>query len=414
MSKKLLVIGYIWPEPSTTAAGSRMQQLLEAFLAFGYQITFASTASKTEFSLDLESMDIATVHIQLNHSSFDDFVQQLKPNVVMFDRFMVEEQFGWRVAEHAPSALRILNTEDLHALRKSREEALKKNQVFKIEDWKNHPTTLREIASIYRCDLTLMISSYEMEILQQMLKVPSDLLLCIPFMVDVGSISAAKNPPFDARNGFISIGNGKHAPNVDALKVLKSEIWPRIRHQLPNAEIQIYGAYLPQQVNEMHDPITGFYVNGWAEDAFRVLQSTRVLLAPLRFGAGIKGKLLDAMQTGTPNVTTTIGAEGMHADLAWNGFIADDWEAFAQAAVKLHQDQKSWESAQYNGNALLQQLYDRQSLQSSLEERLEHLMMDLEAHRSQNFIGKLLQHQTMSSTKYMAKWIEEKHKDQTH
>jgi len=411
MSKKLLVIGYVWPEPSTTAAGSRMQQLLEAFLAFGYQITFASTASKTEYSLDLEAMDIATVHIQLNHSSFDDFIQQLKPNVVMFDRFMVEEQFGWRVAEHAPSALRILNTEDLHALRKSREEALKKNQVFKIEDWKNHPTTLREIASIYRCDLTLMISSYEMEILQQKLKVPSDLLRCIPFMVDVGSISAEKKPPFDARNGFISIGNGKHAPNVDALKVLKSEIWPRIRHQLPNSEIQIYGAYLPQQVNEMHDPITGFYVNGWAEDAFRVLQSARVLLAPLRFGAGIKGKLLDAMQTGTPSVTTTIGAEGMHTDLAWNGFIADDWEAFAQAAVKLYQDQKSWESAQHNGNALLQQLYDRQSLQSSLEERLEPLMMDLEAHRSQNFIGKLLQHQTMSSTKYMAKWIEEKNKE---
>jgi hypothetical protein len=76
----------------------------------------------------------------------------------------------------------------------------------------------------------------------------------------------------------------------------------------------------------------------------------------------------------------------------------------------LHRDQKSWESAQHNGNALLQQLYDRQSLQSSLEERLEPLMMDLEAHRTQNFIGKLLQHQTMSSIKYMAKWIEEKNR----
>lgn len=411
MSKKLLVIGYVWPEPTTTAAGSRMQQLLEAFLELGYQITFASTASKTGYSLDLEAMGISETFIQLNHSSFDEFIQQLMPNVVLFDRFMVEEQFGWRVAEHAPKALQILNTEDLHALRKSREEAHKKDQPFRIEDWKNHPTTLRETASIYRCDLTLMISSYEMEILQQKLDIPPELLLHIPFMVDIKEICSKNFPPFDARNGFISIGNGKHAPNVDSLKVLKKEIWPRIRLHLPEAEIQIFGAYLPQQINEMHDPQTGFYIKGWTENATIAFQKAKVLLAPLQFGAGIKGKLLDGMRTGTPSVTTTIGAEGMHAGLAWNGTIADDWDAFAHSAVELHQNKKSWEGAQQNGNALLQQLYNRQSVQSSLRKRLEHLIVDLDTHRSKNFIGKLLQHQTMSSTKYMAKWIEEKNKE---
>src|SRR6056297_2554729 len=138
MSKNLLVIGYIWPEPTTTAAGCRMQQLLDAFLTFGYDITFASTASKTEYSLDLATLGVNEVAIQLNHSSFDEFVKELSPNVVLFDRFMVEEQFGWRVAEFAPNALSILNTEDLHALRKSREEAHKKNLPFGIKDWKNH------------------------------------------------------------------------------------------------------------------------------------------------------------------------------------------------------------------------------------------------------------------------------------
>ena len=121
MSKKLLVIGSVWPEPSTTAAGCRMQQLLGAFLRFGYKITFASTASRTEYSLDLEKVGVAEVTIQLNHSSFDDFIKKLLPTIVIFDRFMIEEQFGWRVAEFAPKALRILNTEDLHALRKARE-----------------------------------------------------------------------------------------------------------------------------------------------------------------------------------------------------------------------------------------------------------------------------------------------------
>ncbi|WP_127136659.1 glycosyltransferase [Flagellimonas oceanensis] len=410
MSKKLLVIGYVWPEPTTTAAGCRMQQLLEAFLSFGYQITFASTASKTEYSLDLQKKGVDEVLIQLNHSSFDDFVKELSPNLVLFDRFMVEEQFGWRVAEFAPRAIRILNTEDLHALRKSREEAHKKGKSFTIGDWKSHPMTLREMASIYRCDLSLMISTYEMEILKQELHMPSNLLLHLPFMVDVSTISEVKHPPFEARNGFVSIGNGKHAPNVDAVKMLKHEIWPRIRKKLPDAEIHIYGAYLPQQLNEMHNPKTGFYVKGWAKNVETVLENARVVLAPLQFGAGIKGKLLDAMQAETPSVTTTIGAEGMHGEQPWNGTIADDWEGFSQAAVELHESQELWENAKKHGIELLRIFYDKTTLQNQLLERVNRLSKSLEAHRQQNFIGKLLQHQTMTSTKYMAKWIEEKNR----
>lgn len=410
MSKKLLVIGYVWPEPTTTAAGCRMQQLLEAFLSFGYQITFASTASKTEYSLDFEQMGIQEVSIKLNHSSFDEFVQELSPDVALFDRFMVEEQFGWRVAEFAPNALRVLNTEDLHALRKSREEAHREELTFRLDHWKNHPMTLREVASIYRCDLTLIISTYEMEILQQELKIPVELLFHLPFMIDVSDNTKEKLPPFNARNGFVSIGNGKHAPNVDAVKVLKHEIWPRIRKQLPEAEIYNYGAYLPQQVNEMHSPKTGFHVHGWAENVDVVLRNAKVLLAPLQFGAGIKGKLLDAMRTGTPSVTTNIGAEGMHGDLPWDGTITNDWDSFAGATVELYQNQITWHNAQENGIKLLQTFYNKDALQRKFGEKLLALSKALEAHREQNFIGKLLQHQTLASTKYMAKWIAEKNR----
>ena len=410
MSNKLLVIGYVWPEPTTTAAGCRMQQLLEAFLSFGYQITFASTASKTEYSLDFEQMGIQEVSIKLNHSSFDEFVQELSPDVALFDRFMVEEQFGWRVAEFAPNALRVLNTEDLHALRKSREEAHREEPAFRLDHWKNHPMTLREVASIYRCDLTLIISTYEMEILQQALNIPVELLFHLPFMVDVSDNTKEKLPPFDARNGFVSIGNGKHAPNVDAVKVLKHEIWPRIRKQLPESEIYIYGAYLPQRVNEMHSPKTGFHVHGWAENVDAVLRNAKVLLAPLQFGAGIKGKLLDAMRTGTPSVTTNIGAEGMQGDLRWNGTISDDWDSFAGTAVELYQNQTTWHNAQQDGIELLQTFYNKEVLQSEFGEKLLALRKAFEAHREQNFIGKLLQHQTLASTKYMAKWIAEKNR----
>jgi len=410
MSKKLLIIGYVWPEPTTTAAGCRMQQLLDAFLAFGYDITFASTASKTPYSLNLAKLGVQEKAIKLNHSSFDEFVKALSPDMVVFDRFMVEEQFGWRVAEFAPNALRILNTEDLHALRKSREEVHKKKQSFRIADWKNHPMILRETASIYRCDLSLMISSHEMDILQHQLDIPEELLLHLPLMVDISQNPWNEWPPFETRNGFVSIGNGKHAPNVDAIKVLKHKLWPSIRKQLPDAEIHVFGAYLPQQLGEMNHPKTGFYVHGWAENADTVLKNAKVLLAPLQFGAGIKGKLLDAMRTGTPSVTTTVGAEGMRRNLPWNGALEDDWDSFARAAVELHQEEELWQTAQGNGIQLLQKLYDKEVLQNRLKERVQELTTTLKIHRENNFIGKLLQHQTLSSTKYMAKWIEEKNK----
>ncbi|MBR9854948.1 MAG: glycosyltransferase family 4 protein [Algicola sp.] len=410
MSKKLLVIGYVWPEPTTTAAGCRMQQLLDAFLEFGYQITFASTAAKTAYSLDLEQMGIKEVAIALNHSSFDDFVQEISPSIVIFDRFMIEEQFGWRVTEFAPTALRILNTEDLHSLRNAREEAYKKGVPFKLANWKDHPVTLRELASIYRCDLSLMVSTFEMKVLQQELRVPEELLFHLPFMVDDNRTTLDELQTFGTRRGFSSVGNGKHAPNVDAVKLLKQEIWPRIRKQLPDAELRVYGAYLPQQVKEMHQPKSGFYVEGWVENIDMALQSSRVLLAPLRFGAGIKGKLLDGMRTGTPTVTTKIGAEGMHGDLPWHGTISDDWDNFAKAAVSLHQNQTIWENAQQQGMQLLRTFYGKKALQTQLKEHVRHISKTLETHRAQNFIGKLLQHQTLASTKYMAKWIEEKNR----
>ena len=411
MQKKLLVIGYVWPEPDTTAAGCRMQQLLETFVTFGYEITFASTATKTKYSMDLESMGIQGVPVRLNHSSFDEFVKGLAPDVVLFDRFMVEEQFGWRVAEFAPNAVRILNTEDLHALRKAREEAHKKGRSFNLAQWKNHPTTLREVASIYRCDLSLMISTYEMKILSEQLGIPDGLLLHVPFMADAPSDTTKKDyVPFEARKGFVSIGNGKHAPNVDAVKMVKEEVWPSIRKRLPDAEIRIYGAYLPQQINKMHSPKTGFYVEGWAENAHAVLEKARVLLASLRFGAGIKGKLFDAMQTGTPSITTTIGAEGMLTELPWSGAIADDWDDFARTAVEIHQEEKAWQAAQQNGDQILRSFYNKETVRSRFKERLQQISKNLESHRSQNFIGKLLQHQTMAGTKYMSKWIEEKNK----
>ena len=160
----------------------------------------------------------------------------------------------------------------------------------------------------------------------------------------------------------------------------------------------------------MHNPKAGFHIVGWGKDIRTILRNARLLLAPLQFGAGIKGKLLDAMCCGTPSITTSIGAEGMHDGLPWPGAVYDDWKSFAHAAVEYYQNSQKWKEAQENGVEIINTFYHKETLQSKLEQKINVTKQHLEVHRSQNFIGRMLQHHTQASTKYMAKWIEEKNR----
>ncbi|HLP64555.1 glycosyltransferase [Flavobacterium sp.] len=404
-SKRLLIIGFVWPEPKSSAAGTRMMQLIELFQSNDYEVTFASTAQNLDFSEDLEALGLTAKSIQINSSAFDEFVKELNPTVVVFDRFMVEEQFGWRVSESCPSALKILDTIDLHLLRNARQMAVKGNREFVSDDLYSD-VAKREIASILRCDLSLMVSEYEMDLLQSQFKISDDLLHYLPLFAEPQS----KILSFDEREDFVFIGNFMHEPNWDAVQVLYSEIWPSIHAKLPLAKMLVYGAYPTQKVLELNKPKMNFYSKGRAEDALKVIQEAKVVLAPLRFGAGIKGKLLEAMQCGTPSVTTSIGAESMKGDLEWNGFIADDPIEFARSAIELYSNQIVWEKSKKNGFDILKERYKKSSFDTTFLERIKTLSDKLKEHRNQNFIGSLLQHHTLSSTKYMSKWIEEKNK----
>ena len=410
-TQQILIIGSVWPEPNSSAAGSRMMQLIEAFQQQKWQITFCSAASESDFMFDWKSLGITKTNIELNNSSFDSFVEQLQPSMVVFDRFMTEEQFGWRVAEKCPNALRILDTIDLHCLRVGRQTAFYENRKFSNEDLLLSSVAKREVASIFRCDVSLLISEIEMDILVNFFKIPNSLLYYLPFMLnEIDCKELEIWPSFQDRNNFISIGTFLHEPNWNAVCYLKELIWPLIRKKLPQAEIHIYGAYASQKVTEMHQPKTGFCIMGRAEDAKNVVRQARLCLAPLQFGAGLKGKLVEAMQCGTPSVTTDIGAEAMHGKLEWSGIIANGAEEIAAAAVELYTNEVMWQQAQKNGIEIINTVYSKKTLSQKFIERLLDVQNNLEKHRSANFMGAMLMHHTAASTKYMSRWIEIKNK----
>ena len=405
--KKVLVIGYVWPEPNSSAAGTHMMSLLNAFKAQNWDVEFATPAHPTEHMVNLDDYGITSQSIALNCDSFDSYVKAYNPDIVMFDRFMMEEQFGWRVDKHCPNALKILDTEDLQCLRNARHEAHKGEREFSNNDLLSD-IAKREIAAILRCDLSLIISSFEMGLLHEVFNVDTDLLHHLPFMVDLNTLPQTTNT-FEQRQHFMTIGNFRHAPNWDAVLYLQ-QIWPLIRKQLPDAQLHIYGSYPPPKATALNNPKTGFLIKGWADDAYKVMQNARICLAPLRFGAGIKGKLLEAMIMQTPSITTPIGSEGMHGNLPWPGAITQNAEEFANAAVSIYSNEAEFKTAQKAGSALLHTMYDKAQLSHNLIEKIQLVSESLSTHRMKNFTGQMLKHHTMRSTQYMSQWIAEKNK----
>ena len=302
-SKTVLIIGKVWPEPNSSAAGTRMMQLIEMLQVKGYSITFVSTAAHTDFEEDLTPQEVSFQMIKLNDNSFDSFVKGLQPTVVIFDRYLTEEQFGWRVKEHIPTAIQVIDTEDLHFLRHARQEAVKKDLPIDLFN----DITKREVASILRADVSLIISEYEIELLQSQFRIPLEKLIYLPLIFDEVEPSSVS---FEERKDFVFIGNFYHEPNWDAVLQLKKH-WTHIRSFLPHAKMNVYGAYPSQKVTDLHNEKEGFLIKGRAVSAKEVIENARVLLAPIRFGAGLKGKLLEAMNYGTPSVTTSIGSEGI-------------------------------------------------------------------------------------------------------
>ncbi|MFT5705802.1 MAG: glycosyltransferase involved in cell wall biosynthesis [Oceanospirillaceae bacterium] len=426
----VVVIGYVWPEPNSSAAGSRMMQLLAFFKQRSERVIFASPAQLGEHRVQLNGLDIEEQNIELNCESFDHWINQLQPELVLFDRFMMEEQFGWRVEQQCPNCIRILDTEDLHSLREARHQllrsALKANREIDLQF--DHLDTVyqimvttdvcqREIAAILRCDLTLMISEFEIYLLTQKFNIPQGLLLHLPFMLEKlrladtnpdanhGNEASSTLPAFSQRAHFVTIGNFRHAPNWDTILWLKQAVWPKIRTLMPDAQLHIYGAYPPKKATSLHNPKQGFYVQGWAEDAFEVLSQARVCLSPIRFGAGIKGKFTDAMLCSTPSITTSLGAESMHGDFSWPGAIHNSSDDIAKAASELYQTETLWQHASDKGATILDTHYNKAHLSVRLEAAVDTLQKDLTALRLNNFTGMMLRHHHHKSTKYMAQWI---------
>ena len=399
-----LILGKVWPEPRSTAAGRRTSDVIRALQAAGWRVSFACAAQPSDYSLDLAALGVESHVVHPNDDAFDAWIEALAPDVVLFDRFMIEEQFGWRVEKACPQALRVLDTSDLHCLREARQTQLKQGGSLNVYN----DIALREIASIHRSDLTLMISEYEMEVLRTAFAIPEAQIAYWPFGLQLDAVT--KVPTFEARQHCILIGSFMHPPNVDAARWCKQAIWPLIRKALPTAELHCYGSYGDKFKGELHAPQQGFQFKGRAGDALATMANYRLNLAPLRYGAGLKGKVFDGFQTGTPTVTTPIGAEGIAGTIDWGCAISADPQAFAAAAIEVYANAERWSRVQAQGQRIAGERFDTAAWQPRLPELLCRALATRVENRQQHFTGRMLRHHHHRSTEFMSRWIEAKNR----
>lgn len=346
---------------------------------------------QTEFSS--HRLDMCTQPINEHLSSVishtgQNHIGHLNPKIAIFDTFVSEEYYGRYLRQHFPHCFTICDTQDIRSLRFLRESSIMDCDVSNImfhdfdrvkdrtltkekEQWLfsneykqlfpgvNHELFLRELSSIWKCDASLVVSSREIEFLTRVCRVPSEKLLLSPFIStnspnsNSGSNSSTTTiVPFHKRRHFIHIGSFRHPPNRDAVLVLKYHLWPKIRSRLiqlnpedaESAQLHIYGSYTSQEFIDLDDRQSGFRIKKLLP-SIEMMQRYRVNLAPLRFGAGIKGKIADGWSQRTPCVSTWIGAEGMHfpPSFPFAGLVAEhSWDEFVDHCIALYTKEQVW------------------------------------------------------------------------
>mmetsp|Transcript_17571 Transcript_17571/g.43833 ORF Transcript_17571/g.43833 Transcript_17571/m.43833 type:complete len:550 (-) Transcript_17571:1259-2908(-) len=363
-------------------------------------------------------------------------------DLVIFDRFFVEEAHSFRFRNAFPNAALVLDMQDMHSLRWGRQAI--------VEDWDKQQTNsnsshwdplgclprvmeylptvnarderfVRELASIHRSDLVLVCSPQELHWLQTVYKLPNEKLLLASFFLQQHALNQLPLPTSDATPPrFVFCGGFKHAPNADAVQLLIDFVWPRIRLELPDASLHIYGAFCPEKLLQV-DNKEGIFVHGY-EPKLSTIFGDGILLAPLRFGAGIKGKIVDAWTFGMPVVTTPIGSEGMtgsihdsddndnntQAEAGFGGSIASTLDEFCNHAIHLARRPEAYRQAQIRGRFLLKKLFDADENWNHVQERLLEMMDKeyLSRQRQTDYTQAMLWHQSLRSTEYFSRWVE--------
>ncbi|GAB3515233.1 glycosyltransferase [Pseudoxanthomonas daejeonensis] len=335
--RRILVVDEAIPRPDRDSASLRQFNLLRMLRAEGAHVALLPTglAHAGAATAALQQLGVETWYAPFARSA----PAWLRANAKRFDvivltRHHLAGTFLPLLRRHAPHARLVFDTVDLHYLRERRGAEVSGDvAALRAAD----ATRERELAAMSAADITLVVSAEEQAQLAR--DVPQVRVELLSNLHEV----AGRGPDFDTRQDLVFVGGFRHPPNADAVLWFAREVFPRIRQRLPDVRFHCIGADPPAEVRALATQ-PGIIVHGHVPDLAPYMDGGRVAVAPLRFGAGVKGKVNLSMAHGQPVVATTCAVEGMHLRDGVDVVVADDATGFADAVAELYADRARWQS----------------------------------------------------------------------
>lgn len=376
MTRRLLAITHTFPLPDLDGASLRSLRIMQAVLDLGWSVTNLATGHVFHPAYTAR-LDEARALLAANHveavgpispltyldtvaADFDVILLALVPST---PTFMAE------LRRRVPGAIIIFDTIELTFVSMLRAARLRRNEALLQQA---RTVQARQLQTAAAADYTLVVAPEEAELLQRLCPTAQVRVLSNIHTVMPASGGAA------GRRDLLFVGNFVHMPNRDAAQHFVADIWPQVRSHLPDAVVRLVG--LPvAEVSALAAP--DVIVTGHVPDLAPFYAASRMAIAPLRFGAGVKGKVLEAMGYGLPVVMTPIAAEGTHARPDVDALIATTPADFAAAVVRLYEDDELWQSLARHGQALVERWFLVDSARGVLQELLDLATRKTASHR---------------------------------
>lgn len=366
VSHRILVADYRVPRPDVSAGERATVGILSDLCDIGYDVTFLSKDMDPSPAYESVLRELG-VKVVTRAAGYESASRYLEVQGATFGTFYlirvdVAEQLMQSARQAAPDARFIFHAPDLYFLREMRAAELQKNETAlrrAIE------TRDREVAMMRQCHRVVVVSPAEVPVLQPLL--PATPISVFPVLY--ASVVASPRGFGDRRHVFFLGGFG-HAPNIDAVHWFALSVWPLVHAALPDAEFHVVGAEAPASILALGSQ-PGIRIVGYVPDLTPMFETMRVGVAPLLYGAGIKGKVAATLGAGIPCVCTSIAAEGMGIENGVHALVADDPQAFAEAVARLYRDPQTWAQLSSHGQRLVRERFGSAANRASLLEVLD-------------------------------------------
>lgn len=363
---RVLVLDIWTPTPDRDAGSIIALNMMLILRQMGFQITFIPTGNfsyLTGYTQDLQRAGIEVLYGPYC-TSVNQHLKQSggRYSLVLMFRPGTINNYLEDVRRLCPQAKVLFHTQDLHFLRLTREAELFKHQgMQKAADEMKQ----KEFSAIRKVDATIVVSTAELELLQP--ELPDEKIYVLPLIMDI----RGSDKSFNERRDIVFVGGYQHPPNTDAVLYFVTEVMPILRRQLPGVRFVAVGSNPPPEIVALAS--ADVVIAGFIKDLNPLLDQMRVSVAPLRYGAGIKGKIGMAMAVGLPTVATPSAAEGMPLTHGENILVAEGAEAFAEAVIQLCQDEALWNKISRNGLAFAEQAWGGEAAWSKMHDILQDL-----------------------------------------